>query len=324
MITVERVDGADGLAAVEAEWWDLWRADPYATPFQSPAWLTPWAAVFQPDRAFALLARSGGRLLALLPLFALAEGGPPRLLPLGAGTTDWLGGLALPDAGEGAMARLLAAVEAVPGWSALDLPQLPPDSVLARLPAPWPERREDGEPCPVVTPLPPVLSKGFAQNLRTARNRLDRAGPWRIRRATGAGVPEVFNRLVDLHGARWRARGESGVLADDRVRAFHSRALLDLEASGMLRMTVLELVDRPLAVIYGLAAKGRFHCYITGFDPEAAVFSPGAVLIDRAMRDAAAEGLTAFDFLRGRETYKYAWGAVDRPSVTRQFKRGRA
>jgi CelD/BcsL family acetyltransferase involved in cellulose biosynthesis len=41
------------------------------------------------------------------------------------------------------------------------------------------------------------------------------------------------------------------------------------------------------------------------------------------MRRAAAEGAQKFDFLRGGEPYKYAWGARDRQllsvTLTRQF-----
>ncbi len=322
MTTLERLEGAEALARIEPEWWALWRADPVATPFQSPAWLLPWAAVFQPERAFVLALRDGGRLMALLPLFALVEAGRTRLLPLGAGTTDWLGGLVHPEVRGDAPARLLAALDALPGWTALDLVQLAPDDPFATAPAPWPETLEEGEPCPAVSPLPPPLSRSFAQNLRTARNRLGRQGGCRVRRAMGPELPDAFDRLTDLHGARWRSRGEAGVLAEREVRAFHHKALLGLEAGGLLRLLLLEQGGRALAMVYGLAAKGRFHCYITGFDPDAAFFSPGTVLIDHAMREAAGEGMTMFDFLRGREAYKYAWGAVDRPSVTRRFTRG--
>jgi CelD/BcsL family acetyltransferase involved in cellulose biosynthesis len=31
------------------------------------------------------------------------------------------------------------------------------------------------------------------------------------------------------------------------------------------------------------------------------------------------EGLKEFDFLRGREDYKYRWGAIDRPSYARRL-----
>jgi hypothetical protein len=39
--------------------------------------------------------------------------------------------------------------------------------------------------------------------------------------------------------------------------------------------------------------------------------------IDAAWRD----GATEFEFLRGREPYKYLWGAVDRATFRRQLTR---
>jgi CelD/BcsL family acetyltransferase involved in cellulose biosynthesis len=43
-------------------------------------------------------------------------------------------------------------------------------------------------------------------------------------------------------------------------------------------------------------------------------------MIGHAVEQAAAEGLLEFHFLRGREPYKYAWGAVDRPNHGRRLE----
>ncbi len=57
--------------------------------------------------------------------------------------------------------------------------------------------------------------------------------------------------------------------------------------------------------------------YLGGFDPALRAASPGAVLLARVAEEAIRSGLRRLDFLRGREAYKYAWGAVDRPAVRR-------
>ncbi len=62
------IDDGDGLAAFEAEWWDLWHACPAATPFRSPAWLLPWWHVFAPGPLRTVAVRRQGRLVALAPL----------------------------------------------------------------------------------------------------------------------------------------------------------------------------------------------------------------------------------------------------------------
>ena len=49
--------------------------------------------------------------------------------------------------------------------------------------------------------------------------------------------------------------------------------------------------------------------------------SPGAQLLDHAIRAAISEGAREFHFLRGGESYKYLWGAVDRLNLSRTFTR---
>jgi CelD/BcsL family acetyltransferase involved in cellulose biosynthesis len=68
-------------------------------------------------------------------------------------------------------------------------------------------------------------------------------------------------------------------------------------------------------VLYGFLDHGRFLFYLSGFDPRIARLSPGRLLIARALDRVRDEGAFELDFLRGREPYKYEWGAVDRPAA---------
>jgi CelD/BcsL family acetyltransferase involved in cellulose biosynthesis len=54
--------------------------------------------------------------------------------------------------------------------------------------------------------------------------------------------------------------------------------------------------------------KGRAYYYGGGFDPSAAAYSPGSLVVGEAIRYAAAEGCVEFHFLRGEEAYKRLWG----------------
>lgn len=300
------VYGLDSLRALEPAWWSLWHADPAATPFHSPAWLLPWAAVFQPGSCCAVV----GEGSFLLPLFTL-DGGR-HVLPLGAGTTDWLGPLCT---------RLPDAPIPWPDTAALiDLPGLSTTTPPLQSPPGWREEGGEGEPCPALD-LPAALPKSLRQNLRTARHRLDRLGKAAIHRVTGPDIPPTLDALFALHSARWQQDGDPGVLADPLVQAFHRQAAPRLDAAGLLRLYALELDGRIVAVLYGLSAKGRFHYYIGGHAPALAACSPGSLLLAHAIAEATAEGCTLFDFLRGREPYKYRWGATDRPSRWRRLTR---
>jgi CelD/BcsL family acetyltransferase involved in cellulose biosynthesis len=315
---IDVVRDEEALSVLVVEWSELWERDAGATPFQSPAWLVPWLRCFAGHEWLVAAMRRAGRLIGILPLFLVDDAHGRRLLPMGAGISDYLDGVFDPGVGSAEAAFLIAALEE---WRALDLPQLPPASPLLHAPAPdaWSDDRRPAEPCPVI-PLPVVLSRRMRQNLRYYRRRIERGG---IVHAIATGRDEalaLLECLFTLHGARWRSRGSPGVLADETVRQFHRRAVSALADLGLLRMHVLRRDGTPVAVGYMLAAKGRAYDYITGFDPEVAALGAGTVLVGCAIEAAVAEGAREFDFLRGREAYKYRWGACDRPTFGRRLR----
>ncbi|HET7412688.1 MAG TPA: GNAT family N-acetyltransferase [Pararhizobium sp.] len=301
---VDVLSDGDGI---EEEWWDLWRRDRDATPFQSPAWLLPWRRHFSQGRNVVLTLKENGRLMALLPLFE-HEG---RLLPWGAGTSDWLDGIFGPALEPAALAR---------GVAQLPLPvdffQLRSGSPLMRMPLPegWSESTGAAECCAVLA-LPMRLGRKMAQNLGYYRRRADRAGVGEAQR----GEPCDFDALADLHGRRWRERGENGVLSDPRVLAHLREALPALDAAGLLRLYILGIGAETAAALLVFTAKRRSFYYIGGFDPQHAALGLGTILINHAIGEAEREGHRSFDFLRGREPYKYRWGAEDEPTYARRL-----
>jgi len=58
----------------------------------------------------------------------------------------------------------------------------------------------------------------------------------------------------------------------------------------------------------------RASYYLSGLDPAFQRLSPGTVMIGHAIEEAVRAGASGFDFLRGKEAYKYKWGAKDRPT----------
>jgi CelD/BcsL family acetyltransferase involved in cellulose biosynthesis len=148
------------------------------------------------------------------------------------------------------------------------------------------------------------------RDVKQARNRAARRGGFRIERAHD--LEPALDHLFRLHALRWESRGEAGVLAQERVRAFHREAAAGLFAAGLLRLYVLRIAGDVAAVFYGFSHRDRIYGYLTGLDPAFAYESPGVTIVAHAIEQALAEGAREFHFLRGREAYKYRWGAVDR------------
>ena len=301
------------LRGLGAEWAALWEAASGASPFLHPAWLLAWEAVYAPGRTWAAALRIGGALAALLPVFAWRG----ALLLAGTGPSDHGGLLARGEAASllGAVARCGAA------GSKIDLQQLDPASPLADATPPgWSAETLPGDCCPVL-PLAgedgmDAVPKRMRANWRYARRRFEREGG----RMALAPAGEVAT-LERLHGARWADKGEAGMFADDLLRRLIRTAAPALAEAGLLRLHRAELGGETIAMLLALHGHGRTCYYLSGFDPKHARLSPGALLIGAAIATAAREGARTFDFLRGREAYKYAWGARDVPRVRRVLRR---
>lgn len=312
------VTEAAALNALAPAWWALWRRCPGATPFQSPAWLLAWWTCFHPGALRVATVRSGDALVALAPLYL--EDGPHgrRLLPLGISVSDYLDALVDPDHRAPAGAALADACGPEPvHWD-----DLAPGSCALALPLPRGrrDRVEVRDACPVADLAVPLPARK-RRKLAMARHRAERRGA-AIETATPETAAALLDHLVRLHGARWESRGEAGVLADERVRAFHALALGPLGDAGLLRLDALRLDGAVAGVLYGFSHGPRAYAYLGGFDPGFAFESPGTVLIGHAVERARAEGAREFHFLRGQEAYKYEWGAVDRWNSRRVFEAG--
>ncbi|HEV7138989.1 MAG TPA: GNAT family N-acetyltransferase [Steroidobacteraceae bacterium] len=310
---------ADELAALQPQWWELWRRAA-ARPFLSPAWLLPWWQVFRPGELRSIAVMDGARLIALAPLYC--DRG--RLLPLGIALSDYLDVLVDP-ADPRALPGLARGVRELPDWNECSLEELPPAAAALDLPAPdgCGDGAEAQSACPVLA-LPrsaerlcEAVPAGKLRKLRMARHRADRCGGLALQCVGGDGIGEFLHELTRLHRARWGEKGGSGALRGELVEEFLARATPQLHAAGLGRLFLLRLGGTCAGAYYGLSDGRRAYAWLGGFDPRFAYESPGTLLIAHAIEAAVAEGCGEFHFLRGRERYKYEWGAVDRWSVRR-------
>ncbi len=329
-LRIELVRDEAAFAALAEDWWTLWRRAS-ATPFLTPAWLLPWRRTFEAGRLLSVAVRDGSRLVALAPFYIEDGALGRRLLPVGIALSDYLDVLVDPayPAARAAMAEVFDAEE---GWDVWSLEELPPGAAALSLPCSrrWREINERQSACPVLR-LPPSVDRLHEsvpghrlRKLRMARNRALRRGGYLIEPIDAGSARRFLEELERLHGARWASRGTSGVLDDDGVRCFHAAALPALIEAGLARCWLASLQGHVVAAYYGLCDGRRSFGYLTGFDPAYAFESPGAVIVAHAIESAVTEGCAEFHFLRGRESYKYDWGAADVWSVRRLFVRDSA
>ena len=323
-----------GLEALAPEWAVLWRrAGEATTPFQSPWWLLAWWRQFGTDHLVIAIERGAdGELIGVFPTYVLEQAGRRTLLPVGAGSSDYLDALIDPAAPPQTVERLLDAVLGGAVFAQCDLIDLPPGAALRDAATPWGWRSSlhGTAVCPVlVLPdtlagLAEVVPAGARRKLRMNRHRADRAGGWTISFSDAGDAVGRLARLEALHRSRWDARGApGGVLADARMGAMLAEAvpaLLGAQAAWLIGLTIGS-DSEPTAACLAFVGLDRLFLYLSGFDTARAFESPGTLLMGALLETAIQRGFREVHFLRGGEAYKYGWGACDRLNATRTLRR---
>jgi CelD/BcsL family acetyltransferase involved in cellulose biosynthesis len=180
-------------------------------------------------------------------------------------------------------------------------------------------RNIDHAVCPVVTLpdsweayLETKLSSQTRQKLRRFLRQVESDEAYRITVASAGTIEADLDILFKLWHAKWHM--EKG----DRIESIITSArevLMDAFQGGELQLFVLWHNERPLGAIANMLdrVKKSVLFYIAGRDEEWKTPSPGLVLHGHAIRLAISEGYRSYDFLRGNELYKYAFGVEDRP-----------
>ncbi|MFL6262460.1 MAG: GNAT family N-acetyltransferase [Thermoanaerobaculia bacterium] len=311
---VEEITSWDALESLRGEWSDLCDRSPQVTPFQRPEWLLPWGRAFPPGEPWVLAARRGGRLIALAPLLIYPHEGRRTVAFCGGGVSDYCDVVADPEGEEAVSALLAHLAERRDRWEVADFEPVPGDSPLLRAPEGSTETRDvcPGLDLPErVEDLGKVVPTRQLANLRKYRRKAEALGELRLHDGSWEERLEV---LLGFYLAR---RGESN---GDTLRAFHREAAAGFHARGALGLHLLCLNGDPLAGLYGFRERDTFYCYMQGFNERWARLSPGVMVVGTAIEEAIRQGLRRIDFLRGREPYKYWWGATDRETFRRTLQ----
>ncbi|MFL5260361.1 MAG: GNAT family N-acetyltransferase, partial [Hyphomicrobiales bacterium] len=250
---IDLVSEDDAFAALAPQWLELWRRVPNAGPFQTPAWLLAWWKTFKQGELRCATVWQNHKLVAIAPFYV--ERGPRglRLLPVGIALSDYLDVLVDPGC-EPFVGRVLldclidgAAVEK------LCCEELPSEAAALQLWQNHMERTRQSA-CPVVAPLD--VPKAKARKISMVRNRMARRAG-RIVSADRSNGSRLFGELIRLHGARWAARGERGLLADPLVPSFLAMALPDLFAAGIARLHAVQFEETIAGVYLGFIVNDR-------------------------------------------------------------------
>lgn len=311
MLRLELVDDTERLYALKPEWSGLARS-----PFQSPEWALAWWRHFGSGALHTLVFRDQGRIAAIIPAFLHPWNGHRQLTLIGSGITDYLDP-PLERSCEQSVIELLAAhLESNANWDVCEWQDLSPETPLQRIKSrPLNVAVKSDIECSAV-PLPETeekfwqaRTKGLRRNVRRYRQKAEEQGKLAIE-AVYEARPELIEGILNLHEARWKARGEPGMVAANRSAPFLRDIAQEFADRGILRLFTLWFDNELAAGILAWLDQDTLIFYMSGFQPRYEWFSPGHILLGGCLSYSYANNYRRWDFLRGTEAYKLAWGAT--------------
>ena len=317
-----RIDRVPSLDALRDEWVRI--APDTGNIFSTWEWHSTWWRHYGEGRTLLLSAcrRGDGRLVAVLPLYLWARR-PFRVARfLGHGPADELGPVCVSADRRYAAAALVHACED----ARLDLllaELLPGGGGWASALGGTLLRRESSPTLALEGGWDAYLagrSANFRQQVRRRERRLARDHVLRFRLATdAASLQDDLTQLFALHLARW---GETSPFL--RWEAFHRDFAPVALRRGWLRLWFVDVDGRPAAAWYGFRFGDVESYYQAGRDPRRSDDSVGFVLLTHSIREAAADGMREYRFLRGAEPFKLRFADGDPGLETVALARGLA
>ncbi|WJV47501.1 GNAT family N-acetyltransferase [Streptomyces flavofungini] len=332
MTTATRSGLTTGLCVDEAEfaslagpWRRLYEKCEEATPFQSHAWLASWWQSYgRPGRLRVLLVRDGGELVAAAPLMRVYRP-VPALRPLGGAISDFADVLLAADCRERAADALAEGLRGLARGALIDFREARPGACVEGVYERWrgPRRALTDSPC---LELPPLPVDELLKRLPTATAKRARA---KLRKLTALGVQarvvpaeEVETSLVTLlrlHQLQWQGRGVTPEHLRPRFREHLLRSVPPMVAAGDAVVTEFRVDGEVLATDLTLLSAQLAGGYLYGVHPSlrARKVDVATMMLDACTRHTAGAHPRTLSLLRGDEPYKHHWRPD--PAPNRRF-----
>lgn len=310
--TTELVTDDTVFAALAPDWTRLYRRCSAATPFQSHAWLHSWWLSYgRRGRLRVLVVRDPDGLVAAAPLMRVHRP-VPSLVPLGGAISDYGDVLLDDERGEEAVAALAGGLAAAARTALVDLREVRPGGAAERLYDHWPgpRHRVDDSLC---LELPAVPMDELIARLPSAKaQQRVRA---KLRKLTSLGVErhvvepdevdKALRRLLELHQLQWQGRKVTSEHLRPRFRDHLVRSVGPMVAEGDAVVTEFRLDDDVVAVDLTLLSRRLAGGYLYGAHPclRERKADVAVMLLDACTGHARG----TLSLLRGNEPYKHHW-----------------
>ena len=309
---------------LKKEWENLLSASPFQNPFLTPTWNENWMIHFgQSLDARVLVFRDGKENLVALGTFVSSkrEKEERGISLLGSSDLWDYRDLIIAPGWEEQVYSSLAGYFREGPWEYLEITGISEFSPTARFFPFFMQSsgffiEQEIEEVAVYLDLPTGwemflegLNSKDRHELRRKMRRMERETTFELSKAEEPlSLSEKMEVFFNLHRKSGKDKAE---FMTPKMASFFGEIAARFQEKGWLNLTFLQIEGKEVATFLSFGFAGTEYVYNSGYDPEFSRFSPGIVLAALCIRRAIEKGRVRFNFLRGREDYKYRLGGKE-------------
>lgn len=316
-----------GFETLREEWNALLRRSETNTVFLTYEWQSVWWAHLGDGELWIVTVRDdAGDLVGIAPLFCAQHADGRREVEFVGckDVSDYLDFIVARGRSPEVLAAVLEVlVESASAWDVVHLCNIPEASPTCQVLAELATRHGYtvevvvDDVCPVVS-LPAsweaYLEMLSGKDRRELRRKLRRAARTaRVEFQLLRDPAEIDAALPTFFELHRMSHPEKAAFMNAQMQGFFRGMSRPMAERDWLELALLQFDDVPVATMLAFDYNGEILLYNSGYQAEGfyASLSPGWVLIALHIQSAIERGRKAYDFLRGREEYKYRFGGQD-------------
>jgi CelD/BcsL family acetyltransferase involved in cellulose biosynthesis len=306
------------------EWEALLSRSRFRTPFHTPLWIEIWLKHFGRSlEGKVILFRAPEGALLAVGAFSTSpgDGGQQGLTLLGSTDVCDYRDLVIASGREEETFDALGRFFGEGPWGYLEFNGISEFSPTAQFLPPLMQSFgfqvvQEVEELALYLDLPPTwemflerLGSKDRHELRRKMRRMEREASGEISGVEGS-LP-LFKKMEIFFDLHRKSRKDKAEFMSKEMEAFFRDLSMPFEERGWLNLSFLKVGGKEVAALFSFDFAGTEYIYNSGYDPQFAQFSPGIVLAAYCIRRAIDNGMASFNFLRGREDYKYHLGGKE-------------
>lgn len=125
--------------------------------------------------------------------------------------------------------------------------------------------------------------------------------------ADEASLAAAIGDVFAVEARSWKAGERTAMTSDPRPAAFYERFMREAAAAGMLRVALLRLGRRPAAMQIAVQWQRRYWLFKIAHDARFDDCSPGQLLMQHTLLQAARDGLASYEFMGMMDRWTRLW-----------------